>query len=140
MSLCIVPDPSAAMVNTPLQREFPLCITRQLTTAKFWLLNRWNGEASLRCGLVASSEDQRLRAFGLERSSAFRSGFAFDKWFLKQPEDVRSSYLLEVAASEFECQGLELDWVGLCWGGDLTLNADKSQWDFRKFRGTRWQQ
>ena len=50
------------------------------------------------------------------------------------------SHRLEVAASEFECQGLELDWVGLCWGGDLTLSLDGSRLEFRKFRGTQWQQ
>lgn len=46
---------------------------------------------------------------------------------------------MEVAASEFECQGLELDWVGICWGGDLTPSADQSDWDYRKFRGATWQ-
>ena len=88
---------------------------------------------------MATSEDQRLRAYGLERSSGFRLGFSFEKWFLMPPTDSRSSHVLEVAASEFECQGLELDWVGLCWGGDLTLSRDRT-WDYRKFRGSAWNQ
>ena len=55
------------------------------------------------------------------------------------PADVRSSHTLEVAASEFECQGLELDWVGLCWGSDLTP-SNPGGWEYRKFRGSAWHQ
>src|SRR6185436_7860421 len=51
--------------------------------------------------------------------------------------DVRSSQMLEVAATEFECQGLELDWVGICWGDDVT-QADGSGWDLRRFRSNKW--
>jgi hypothetical protein len=123
----------------PNSREFPLYITRSLDQAREWLRGRSPAENDLRAGLVATSEDQRLRAYGLERSSAFRLGFSFEKWFLMPPTDSRSSHTLEVAASEFECQGLELDWVGLCWGGDLTLARDGT-WDYRKFRGSVWNQ
>lgn len=66
-------------------------------------------------------------------------GYSFEKWFLAPPEDVRSSFSLEVSASEFECQGLELDWVGVCWGGDLTPTVNRTGWDYRKFRGAGWQ-
>ena len=52
--------------------------------------------------------------------------------------------MLEVAASEFECQGLELDWVGLCWGGDLTpaphREHERPGWEYRKSRGSGWNQ
>ena len=40
-------------------------------------------------------------------------------WFLQPPEDVRSSSFLELVATEFAVQGLELDWVGLCWDADF---------------------
>ncbi|HMJ63759.1 MAG TPA: DNA/RNA helicase domain-containing protein, partial [Candidatus Binatia bacterium] len=40
--------------------------------------------------------------------------------------------------SEFECQGLELDWVGVCWGGDFTFDALAAGWTFRNLSGTRW--
>ncbi len=123
----------------PDSREFPLYVTRDLDQARTWLRARCPPEADQRAGLVATSEDQRLRAYGLERSSGFRLGFSFEKWFLMPPTDSRSSHVLEVAASEFECQGLELDWVGLCWGGDLTLARDGT-WDYRKYRGSVWNQ
>ena len=61
-------------------------------------------------------------------------------WFLGGPEDSRSSTMLEVAATEFECQGLELDWTGVCWGGDFVISPKTGLWSFRKFRGNHWQQ
>lgn len=128
----------AARRLMPNTNEFPCFVTRDLNHAREWLRTMQDGEPSHRSGLVATSEDQRLRAHGLEISSAFRSGYAYEKWFLAPSCDVRSSHLLEVAASEFECQGLELDWVGVCWGGDLTPNASLTDWEYHKFRGTRW--
>jgi DUF2075 family protein len=119
--------------------EFPLAMTRELATARAWLRERTRGLR--RCGLVASSGAIRLRADGLELSSGFRQGnrAMFVHWFLNQPPDVRSSNQLEVAASEFECQGLELDWVGVCWGGDLSVDAANLAWSYRNFVGTKWQ-
>lgn len=132
-------DAERARVLMPDQREFPLHFTRDLDAAKAWLRARSEPTDGQRAGLIATSEDQRLRAFGLERSSAFRQDYSFEKWFLMPPTDVRSSHALEVAASEFECQGLELDWAGLCWGGDLTP-SNPGGWDYRKFRGSTWNQ
>src|SRR5205814_10188523 len=117
--------------------EFPLVLTRSLETARKWLRGRTLGLR--RCGLVASSGGLRLRAEGLELSSGFRqtSGL-YVNWFLNDPSDFRSSNQLEVAASEFECQGLELDWVGLCWSGDLIFDPESCEWIKRAFRGNRW--
>ena len=58
-------------------------------------------------------------------------------WFLNGKDDVRSSYYLEDPATEFDIQGLELDWVGVCWDGDF--RAVNGQWGHFKFTGTRWQ-
>jgi len=132
-------DTERARSLVPDRREFPLHFTRDLEKAKAWLRARSQPVNGQRAGLIATSEDQRLRAYGLERSSAFRLGYSFEKWFLMPPSDTRSSHVLEVAASEFECQGLELDWVGLCWGGDLTP-SDHADWEYRKSRGGGWNQ
>ena len=48
--------------------------------------------------------------------------------------------MLEVAATEFECQGLELDWTGICWGGDFLICPDTGTWRFRRFLGSHWKQ
>lgn len=52
--------------------------------------------------------------------------------------DVRSSYYLEEVATQFDIQGLELDWVGICWDTDLRRVDD--EWSYHAFRGTRWNQ
>ena len=58
-------------------------------------------------------------------------------WFLNPSTDVRSSYHLEDVASEFLVQGLELDWVGVCWDGDF--HHKDGTWHFQSFKGTKWQ-
>jgi hypothetical protein len=117
--------------------EFPLVLTRDLARARNWLRERSRHEH--RCGLVASSGSLRHRAYGLELSTEFRRGYPFEEWFLTDPTDFRSSYHLEVAATEFECQGLELDWVGLCWGDDFSWNPDEKTWQYRRLAGRSWQ-
>lgn len=115
--------------------DFPIVFTRSLDRARQWLRQHTRGER--RCGLVASSRALRLRADGIELSSGFRGSYQYEEWFLGPVSDVRSSHQLEVAASEFECQGLELDWVGVCWGGDFVLGPNMS-WQHRILRGTQW--
>lgn len=118
--------------------EFPVVLTRDLEAARQWL--RSHADGSQRAGLLASSGALRLRAHGIEVSSAFRKGYAYVEWFLKGKEDSRSSSMLEVAATEFECQGLELDWTGICWGGDFLICPDTGQWRFQKLLGSKWRQ
>lgn len=118
-------------------REFPIRRTRDLQRARGWL--RAHADQSPypgNCGLVASSGGVRLRAYGLEVSSAFRRGYPYEEWFLADPGDTRAASMLEVAATEFECQGLELDWVGVAWGGDLLF--DGAGWRARRFVGNKW--
>ena len=58
-------------------------------------------------------------------------------WFLDDINDVRSSLFLEDAASEFDVQGLELDWTCLVWDGDL--RRQNNDWAFYEFSGgTKW--
>ena len=120
-----------------LSGEFPVVLTRDIEVARRWLRSRADG--TQRCGLLASSGALRLRAHGLEVSSAFRKGYPYVEWFLAAVDDCRSSSMLEVAATEFECQGLELDWTGVCWGGDFVICPDTHRWRFQKLRGNRWQ-
>jgi hypothetical protein len=112
--------------------DFPIVLTRDLAQAKEWLRRRRRGRR--RIGLVASSGARRLRAHGLDVTA----DLDVESWFLNGPTDVRSSHYLEVPATEFGIQGLELDWTGVCWGGDLYPQADR--WIYRAFRGTRWEQ
>lgn len=111
--------------------DYPILLTRSLETARDWLRKQTQG--TRRCGLVASSGARRLRPHAIDVTI----DLPVESWFLNPQEDVRSSSFLELAATEFAIQGLELDWIGVCWGDDLRwLNG---QWDFHRFLGTKWQ-
>lgn len=114
-----------------IKKEYPINITRDLGKAKKWLKNKTKG--SERSGIVASSGAIRLRPFGLNVKSKIDA----PNWFLNDKDDIRSSHFLEEVATEFDIQGLELDWICLAWDGDLFYHENK--WNFRKFKGTKWQ-
>ena len=57
-------------------------------------------------------------------------------WFLNGKNDTRSSYYLEDAATEFQVQGLEIDWACVTWDGDL--RRSESDWSFHDFKGSKW--
>lgn len=124
-------DANAAAGEAPDPGEYPIHVTRDLGEAREWLRARSRGLR--RCGLVASSGARRLRAHGLDVKAEFDPA----DWFLAEQDDVRSSNCLEIPATEFGIQGLELDWVGLAWGADFRRGTDS--WRFRQFRGTKWQ-
>lgn len=128
---------NAARISSSFN-QFPIVLTRDLHQAKKWLRDQARGER--RCGLVASSGATRLRAYGIETSMAIREAYSYPHWFLKPRGDVRSSFQLEVVATEFEIQGLELDIVGLCWGGDLVWDSQLNQWRPLNFSGNAWKE
>lgn len=124
----------------------PPVLSRDLSLVKQWLREKRRGTS--RAGLVASSSSARLRPDGLETSFDFHQRFEWERWFLdrddceepdcdhKYCKDVRSSSKLEVAATQFEIQGLELDWIGLCWGEDLAWTG--TDWRSFNFNGKTW--
>lgn len=114
--------------------QYPIVMTRDLETARSWLKQKGRGER--RYGLVATSTASRLRAEGLGVSLNATDRSKIAHWYLNPPVDVRSSYSLEVTANEYTTQGLELDYIGVCWGGDF-LNSNGA-WRTRQFRGNRW--
>lgn len=110
--------------------EYPLFLTRRLQDARRWLRAQRRG--TRRSGLLASSGARRLRPYGIDVTAAID----VKKWFLAPASDIRSSSFLEIAATEFAVQGLELDWAGLCWGADLRRGPN--DWTFHQFRGSSW--
>jgi hypothetical protein len=114
-----------------LRAKYPLVVTRDLQRAKEWVRRRARG--SERFGLVASSQAQRLKPHAID----VRTKVDPVQWFLNERGDTRSSFYLEDAATEFQVQGLELDWVCVTWDADLRRSG--SHWLHRKFHGSRWQ-
>ena len=112
----------------------PFTVTRSLDDMRAQL--RRNCRGTRRAGLVCSSGARRLRAAGLGATLPHDDPGAVARWFLDPRPDVRSSNALEVCATEFFVQGLELDVAGLCWDGDLI--RDHAGWQLRAFRGSAW--
>ena len=122
---------TATKLLLKLDRKFPIFITRNIVKAKEWLREKARGNE--RYGLVASSKGQRLKPYGIfvELKIDPRN------WFLNLKSDIRSSYFLEYVATEFDIQGLELDWVCVAWDADFRFLDEK--WNYYKFSGTDWQ-
>ncbi|NMO22906.1 DUF2075 domain-containing protein [Pyxidicoccus fallax] len=123
---------NAEVAKQNIQRlgRYPLVLTRDLGQARAWLRNHARG--SERYGLVATSGALRLKAEGIHVGSKIQPA----EWFLNSKDDVRSAYQLEDVATEFDIQGLELDWVGVCWDGDFRYRD--GSWAFHTFHGSRW--
>jgi hypothetical protein len=113
-----------------LSSKYPIAITRDLNAARQWIRSKARG--SERYGLVASSRAMRLKPHAID----IRVAVDPVHYFLNKREDTRSSYYLEDAATEFQVQGLELDWACVTWDADFRFNG--SGWNYRDFRGSRW--
>lgn len=118
--------------------KFPIFLSRDLDQVRSEL--RAQGIGHSRFGLIGSSGAARLRAEGLEPNSTFHADYPWEHWYLAERTDIRSSFQCEVFATEFEIQGLELDWIGVCWGGDFVWH-ETDGWQLRTFhpgRNNRW--
>lgn len=114
-----------------IKDRYPIVLTRDLGVARRWLRSKARG--SERYGLVVSSQAERLKPHAID----VRSPLDPVHWFLDDSSDVRSSYYLEDAATEFHVQGLELDWACVVWDADF--RHQKTGWSHHSFRGSRWQ-
>jgi len=114
-----------------IQENYPIVLTRDLVEAKKWVREQARG--SERYGMVVSSQAERLRPHAID----VRVKANPVHWFLNGKDDVRSSYYLEDVGTEFDVQGLELDWVCMAWDADFRYADEK--WDHWSFRGSKWQ-
>ena len=115
-----------------ISKKYPVYVTRDIDVAKQWVRSQVKG--SQRSGVLACSSAQRLKPEGIY----VPTDIDVKNWFLAPSDDLRSSNKLEVVASEFKVQGLEIDWAVVCWDADLRRTADGAGWDYYNFRGTRW--
>lgn len=116
----------ARSVVAEILEHYPLVLTRDIHKAKAWLKEQARG--SERYGIVASSKGARLRPLALD----VKAKASPVHWFLNGRDDVRSSFFMEDVATEFDVQGLELDWVCVAWDADYRYAGDR--WDTYEFR------
>lgn len=120
----------AQQLLSDIGTNYPIALTRNLHDAKQWLRKQARGTE--RYGLTASSGAYRLKSFGVHVKSSIDP----PNWFLNNKDDIRSSYFLEEVATEFDIQGLELDWTCVCWDADLRFQD--GTWEYKSFKGTAW--
>lgn len=126
-------DPKrTAEVYQEIAAKYPVYITRDYDQAKKWVRAQVRG--SQRSGVLACSSAQRLKPEGIYVPTEID----VKNWFLAPSDDLRSSNMLEVVASEFKVQGLEIDWAIVCWDADLRRSKNGKDWDHYTFRGTKW--
>lgn len=127
-------DQALTLYNT-IKDVYPIALTRDLHAARIWLLQHARGGELY--GLVASSGANRLKPEGINIKAKIKPA----EWFLNGKQDVRSCQYLEDVATEFDIQGLELDWAGVCWDADFRYvfdSNDTGDWSLNKFTGTTW--
>lgn len=111
--------------------RYPIVVTRDLDAAKRWVRTRARGTE--RYGLLASSKATRLKPHAID----VRVEADPVLYFLEDADHVRSSYYLEDCATEFQVQGLEVDWAVVTWDADLRRHHEG--WSCHDFRGKSWQ-
>lgn len=122
--------PGAKGMIGGILEHYPICLTRDLGHAKRWIRSQARGTE--RFGLVVSSGAQRLKPQAID----VRVKIDPVHWFLDERDDTRSSLYLEDAATEFQVQGLELDWTCVTWDADLRFG--QKSWRYHTFRGSKW--
>lgn len=115
-------------------KGFPIYVTRDLEAAKSYIRDRFAGEPMRRYGLIASSKARNLVAHGVDPTFQATKKLQIGKWFNTGMEDVRSCTRFEEVATEFQCQGLELDFSLVCWGNDLIFHDEQGRWITRPER------
>ena len=113
-----------------IRDKYPIMLTRDLKKAKAWVREQCQG--TTRYGMLASSGALRLKPEGI----FVKNEISVANWFLNGKDDVRSSYYLEDVVSEFDIQGLELDYSIVAWDADFRFDGE--QWTYNSFVGKRW--
>ena len=113
-----------------IKDKYPLLLTRNLDEAKAWVKERSKG--TTRYGLIASSGALRLKPEGI----FVKNNIDVPNWFLNGKDDVRSCYAMEDVVTEFDIQGLEIDYSVLAWDADFRFV--NGEWTYNNFTGNKW--
>ena len=122
--------PAAKKLYSNIKDKYPLLLTRDLNEAKKWVKEHSKG--TTKYGLIASSGALRLKPEGI----FVKNEISVPNWFLNGKEDVRSCYALEDVVTEFDIQGLEIDYSLLAWDADLRF--ENGEWTYNDFVGNKW--
>jgi Uncharacterized conserved protein (DUF2075) len=116
---------AAALLASNLQRaDFVIRLTRDLEEAKNYLHELYADRPAALYGLLASSHAKNLARLGIGNDFQSTKRVQIHRWFNAPADDPQSACALEQPATEFMCQGLELDLPLVCWGSDFVWQHD----------------
>ena len=118
-------DQAAAFSGKIEKQGYRLYVTRDLRRAKDYAQERYRSENDKRFGFLGSSKG-RLNSYGIPTDYFSTRRMRLGPWYYDDPQSPKSCCQFDEAATEFQCQGLELDLPVVGWGVDL-------HWD-----GTAW--
>ena len=127
-------EDAASLYKDVARRNYPIMLTRDIDTARIWLRKQARG--TQQTGILITNKAARFKPLAVHKIEKGDDNAVY--WFLEDKTDIRSSNYLEVAATEIQVQGLELDYVCVLWDADMRCNKDKT-WSYYKFDGkTKW--
>ena len=115
-----------ALSDGIIKQGFGMYVTRNLKRAKMYLQERYHDEPTKRFGMIASSKGRLLREYGMDNSFQGALGIYYvGKWFNAEPDHPKSCCALDTVATEFSCQGLEIDMPLIGWDNDMLWDGKK---------------
>ena len=129
-SVLDIEEQHAKTLLESFNEKYPILLTQDIDKAKEWIRAQCQG--TTRYGILASSGALRLKPEGI----FVKNDISVENWFLNGKDDIRSSYFLEDVVTEFDIQGLELDYSIVAWDADFRFIDD--EWQYYNFRGNRW--
>lgn len=120
-------DSCKLLANVLIGQGFGMYVTRDIEAARLYVRERYKGMRDARFGLLASAKARNLAEHGFLNEYQFTRNMRVGPWFSDDPTSPYSCCALRDTATEFQCQGLELDMPIIGWGHDLWWAG--AQWD-----------
>jgi len=102
---------------------FGVYITQDINVATNYVKERYYGQEDKRYGLLASSKAKNLPRWGIHNEYNYTKNMREGPWYNDPPTSFNSCCALRDVATEFSCQGLELDFPIVCWGDDFVWDS-----------------
>jgi DUF2075 family protein len=102
---------------------FDVYITQDINVATNYVKERYKEQEDKRYGLLASSKAKNLPKWGIHNEYNYTKNMREGPWYNDPPSSFNSCCALRDVATEFSCQGLELDFPIVCWGDDFVWDG-----------------
>ena len=111
-------EEAAQIADLVRAQHYDCYVTRLLGTAEEYVRERYRTAEGARYGVLASSK-AKLEKHGVDAGFQATRRLKVGPWFWDPPRSPHSCCQLSEVATEFQCQGLELDLPIVAWGTDV---------------------